>query len=86
MSQSDDFANQTAGLFNRPKIIVTGTFLTNATIGIPDNTWDSSDTAGIGTEFFIGCFVQNTDTGILYRCSDPTPNIAIWNIIDQEVI
>ena len=52
----------------------------------PTVNWDSDDTAGIGTSFGIGFFVQVQSTGALYRCLDSTPGAAIWRIIVQEEI
>lgn len=57
-----------------------------STSGAPDSTWDSIDTASVGKNFGIGFFVQDSSTGVLYRCADATPGAAIWDIVIQENI
>jgi hypothetical protein len=57
-----------------------------STIGAPDSTWDSSDTANTGKNFGVGFFTQDTATGIVYRCFDATPSAAVWRIVVQQTI
>ena len=63
--------------------IIADVFLTTS---VPDNTWDEADTAGVGQEFAVGSFVQNTITDTLYRCLNASTNAAVWTIILQERI
>lgn len=79
---SDLIAYELSLLFNGPATTPLSAFTT--TTGTPDTTWDLANTSGVGMNFFIGCFVQNTTTGILYRCLDATPGAAVWSIVVQE--
>lgn len=85
MSLSDDIALQTYQMYhiNGDPIAVASNFLTT---GVPDDTWDNTDTSGVGRKFSVGSFVQNTITNVLYRCTDATPGAAIWRIVIQEEI
>ena len=99
MSVSDDIALQIKQLYTGPRfpydpffqdflnrypLSAAQTYI--SITGAPNATWDSVDTVGVGKNFGIGFFVQDTATGAIYRCYDATPNAAVWRLILQEEI
>jgi hypothetical protein len=59
------------------KKLQTKSFITST--GIPDNTNDEIDTAGLGYTFESGDIWITTSTGKFYICIDNTTNNAVWN-------